>query len=237
MQVAGAVRIMVSESPYRITAGAHPQSSRQRVAVRALALFALLGIGWVAPGCGAAGRYEPRNGDIVFHTSRSAQSLAIQKATGSRYSHMGIVYLDDGNPLVFEAVEPVKLTPLDRWIARGEGGHFVAKRLADAERLLTPEALARMRTEGERFAGRHYDLTFEWSDERLYCSELVWKIFHRALGVDLGELETLGDFDLSDPAVQAKVRERWAGPPPAGEPVISPAAMFASDRLVTVYTR
>jgi hypothetical protein len=35
--------------------------------------------------------YEPRNGDIIFHTSRSAQSVAIQLATQSRYSHMGIV--------------------------------------------------------------------------------------------------------------------------------------------------
>lgn len=52
----------------------------------------------------AAAEYEPRNGDIVFHTSRSAQSLAIQKATESPYSHMGIVYVEDGRALVFEAV-------------------------------------------------------------------------------------------------------------------------------------
>lgn len=79
-------------------------------------------------GC-RAGAYEPRDGDIIFHTSRSAQSLAIQKATGSRYSHMGIVYVKDGAASVFEAVEPVKLTPLTEWIARGVGGRYVVKRL------------------------------------------------------------------------------------------------------------
>ena len=29
-----------------------------------------------------------RDGDIIFHTSRSAQSAAIQRATHSRYSHV-----------------------------------------------------------------------------------------------------------------------------------------------------
>ena len=49
--------------------------------------------------CGASGTrgdYVPRSGDIIFHTSRSAQSVAIQKATGSPYSHMGIVYVNAG---------------------------------------------------------------------------------------------------------------------------------------------
>src|SRR5437867_163185 len=26
-----------------------------------------------------------------------------------------------------------------------------------------------------------YDLTFEWSDDKIYCSELVWKVYERAL--------------------------------------------------------
>jgi len=179
--------------------------------------------------------YAPANGDVVFQTSRSAQSLAIQKATGSAYSHMGIVYVENGEPYVYEAVEPVKSTPLAEWVARGEGGRFVAKRLRDADRLLTPDALRRMREVGDALRGRHYDLYFEWSDERIYCSELVWKIYHRALGVEIGRLQRMRDFDLSDPVVQAKIRERWSGPPPEDEQVISPAAMFASEWLVTVF--
>lgn len=47
-------------------------------------------------GCARGGSYEPRNGDIVFQTSRSAQSVAIQKATRSPWSHLGIVYLRGG---------------------------------------------------------------------------------------------------------------------------------------------
>lgn len=35
---------------------------------------------------------EIQNGDIIFQTSTSGQSKAIQIATGSKYSHMGIIY-------------------------------------------------------------------------------------------------------------------------------------------------
>ena len=195
----------------------------------------LLVIAVISSSCSAQADYEARNGDIIFHTSRSAQSVAIQKATNSPYSHMGIVYIRDSKPMVYEAVEPVKLTPLDDWIRRGDGGRFVVKRLVDADRLLTPGSLERMLEAGKEFEGRHYDLYFEWSDERVYCSELVWKIFKRALGVEVGDLQTVSSFDLSHPSVQAKISERWNGQPPPDELVISPAAIFESSLLVTVY--
>jgi hypothetical protein len=45
------------------------------------------------------------------------------------------------------------------------------------------------------------------------------------------------EFDLSDPIVQAKVRERFGEWIPKNEIVISPAAIFASELLVTIYER
>lgn len=186
--------------------------------------------------CSPIGNYQPRDGDVVFQTSRSSQSQAIQMATKFPYSHMGIVYVgQDGEASVFEAVQPVKLTPLAEWVARGEGRHFVARRLVNADTVLTPENLAKMKEIGQSFVGRDYDLFFEWSDDRMYCSELVWKIFGRGAGIDIGGLETLGDFDLSHPAVEAKLRERFGDRLRLDETVISPAAMFRSERLETVY--
>ena len=66
---------------------------------------------------------EIRDGDIIFQTSTSGQSKAIQIATGSKYSHMGIIYKEGNEIFVYEAVQPVKLTPLKDWISRGENGH------------------------------------------------------------------------------------------------------------------
>lgn len=63
------------------------------------------------------------NGDIIFQSSMSGQSKAIQLATHSRYSHCGIVVLNGGKAYVVEAVQPVSITPLARWIGRGDDGH------------------------------------------------------------------------------------------------------------------
>lgn len=177
-----------------------------------------------------------RDGDIIFHTSRSAQSTAIQRATRSRYSHMGMILHRDGTPFVFEAVSTVKFTPLAQWIARGDRGHYVVKRLGDADTRLDESGAARLRAYATALAGRPYDLTFEWSDTRIYCSELVWKAYERAVGVRLGETQQLGDFDLRDPVVAAKLRERYGTKVPLRETVISPQAMFDSPLLVTVVT-
>ena len=185
--------------------------------------------------CSRGNGYQPRDGDIIFQTSKSAQSLAIRLATHSPYSHMGIVYLREGRPFVFEAVQPVKSTPLATWIERGEGGHFAVKRLRDADSVLNGEKLANMLAIARSFSGKDYDLYFEWSDDRIYCSELVWKVFDRGAGIELGNLEEMREFDLSDPVIQAKVRERFGDRIPLDEPVISPAAIFASPRLTTVY--
>ena len=87
------------------------------------------------------------------------------------------------------------------------------------------------------FEGRPYDLYFEWSDGRIYCSELVWKTYQRALGVELGKLQKLREFDLTDAAVRAKMRQRYGSDVPLDEPVISPGAQFDSPALETVETR
>ena len=175
-----------------------------------------------------------QNGDIIFQTSKSSQSKAIQLATNSKYSHMGIIYENDGQFFVYEAVQPVKLTPLAEWINRGENGHYVIKRLENADQILTSSTLNQMKQIGEQFKGKSYDIYFEWSDDRIYCSELVWKIYKQATSIEIGQLEQLSDFDLSNDIVQAKMKERYGENIPMDEKVISPAAMFISDKLITI---
>ena len=175
-----------------------------------------------------------KNGDLIFQTSLSSQSKAIQLATKSKYSHCGIIYKEAELYYVFEAIQPVKRTPLDKWIARGQGGKYVIKRLKNADKILTPAALQKMKQVGDRFNGKNYDLTFEWSDDRIYCSELIWKVYQRATGIEIGKLEKLSSFDLSAEAVKKKMKERYGDRVPLNETVISPAAVFDSELLMTV---
>lgn len=144
---------------------------------------------------------------------------------------------EKGEWMVFEAVQPVRLTPLQAWVKRGQGGHVVIKRLRDVDRLLPETTLRRMKAAGKQYLGKPYDLTFEWDDRRIYCSELVWKVYKEGADTELGSLQRLKDFDLSHPAVQNKMRERFGTKVPMNEPVISPQAMFECPLLTTVVER
>ncbi|GKX62131.1 hypothetical protein SOASR032_07000 [Pragia fontium] len=175
--------------------------------------------------------YQPQQGDIIFQTSRSSQSLAIQQATHSIYSHMGIILFKNNQPYVFEASNRVKFTPLEAWITRGVDGEFVAKRL---KKTLTNKEKQRIWSISQNYINRPYDLTFSWSDDRQYCSELVWKIYFNALGLKIGQQQKLREFNLTSPAVKAKLTERYGTVIHYNETVISPKSMFDSPLLTAV---
>ena len=177
---------------------------------------------------------EYRNGDLIFQISQSSQSRAIQEATGSKYSHMGIIYLEGQDVFVYEAIQPVKLTPLNSWIDRGENKHYVVKRLKNADQIMNPEVFSKMKAVGERFNNKDYDLYFEWSDDRIYCSELVWKIYDEGAQIQIGDLQRLDEFNLMGEIVSQKLEERYGDNIPWDEQVISPGAMFNSNLLVEV---
>lgn len=177
------------------------------------------------------------NGDIIFQTSLSTQSKAIQLATKSKYSHCGLIYKNGENYFVFEAVQPVKLTPLDKWIKRGKDEKYIIKRLKNADKILTPDKLVKMRKMGDQFIGKNYDLTFEWSDDKIYCSELIWKIYKRSTGLEIGKLQKLKDFDLTDDLVKSKLKERFGDNIPMNEIVISPVAIYDSKLLRTIKSK
>ncbi len=174
-----------------------------------------------------------QDGDIIFQESKSAQSAALKAATNSRYTHCGILFQDNGEWYVYEAVQPVRKTEFKRWRWSGVDGHYVVKRmkkpLSDYQRKAIRELAA------ARF-GINYDLQFKWSDDRLYCSEFVWKLFKEGAGVELCRPARFGDFDLSAMVVQQKIGERFDGPPPMDEPVVAPVQLLESPLLSTVVT-
>ena len=189
--------------------------------------------------CGAAdfmyleerGAAVPQDGDIVFHESNSRQSPIIKLAQHSRWTHCGIVFHIGDRAYVYEAVEPVKYTPLDDWIARGKNGVYCAKRLRDP---LPDSSIARMKAVGARYKGRHYDTLFQWSDKRMYCSELVWKIYSQGAGIDLCEPERFSDFPISAPPVKKLIKQRYGDRFDPAEQIVSPRAIHKSRLLKEV---
>lgn len=171
-----------------------------------------------------------RDGDILFQSSGGDVSRAIQLATHSRYSHCGILFYENGKPYVYEAVQPVTRTPLANWTS----GHYVVKRLKNADKVLTSDALRKMKAEAQKFYGKNYDIFFDWDDEEMYCSELVYKVYERGAGVKVGEIKKLKDYDLTNELVKKQLQLRYGNDLPLEENMIAPGAIFDSDLLTTV---
>lgn len=175
-----------------------------------------------------------KTGDIIFQTSFSGQSQAIQLATKSPYSHCGIVVVKEGKVFVLEAVQPVKLTPFNKWITQGDKKKWVAKRLINADSVLTENTIKKMLMIGKSHLGKNYDITFNWSDKEIYCSELVWKVYNTGANRKLCKLHPLKSYDLTHPIVQKILKQRYGNKIPYNENMVSPGDIFNSKLLVEV---
>jgi uncharacterized protein YycO len=178
-------------------------------------------------------KIEFKDGDMIFQTSQSAQCEAVRIATKSKFSHCGIIFMVDKQPFVYEAVQPVKITPFNDWIQHGENGSFVVKRLKNST-VLTPEIIRKMKTVGKKMLGKDYDLYFEWSDDKIYCSEYIWKIYKEGAGIELCKTQKLKDFDLKNDIVKTILAERYGNQIPLNEVVVSPESIEKSEVLETV---
>lgn len=175
-----------------------------------------------------------KDGDLIFQTSQSSQCEAVRIATNSKFSHCGIIYIINGEKFVFEAVQPVKLTKLEDWISHGLNNEYLVKRIKSDETILTKSNLKEMKEYGNKFLNKNYDLYFEWSDDKIYCSELIWKIYKNGAGIELCPLEKLKNFNLKDKKVQTILMERYGNNIPLEEKVISPSQIVDSQILETV---
>jgi hypothetical protein len=174
------------------------------------------------------------DGDVIFQSLRSGQSDAIQLATNSKYSHCGIVFWEGNRCYVFEAFKKVKATPIDKFIERSRGGHYAVRRLKDSRNFFASQGEKFRKIYYQRYHGKIYDGRYEASDDKIYCSELVWKLYKDAANLEIGEWKRLGDFDLSNKVVQEELRYTYGDNIPLDEKIISPEALFSANALVTV---
>lgn len=184
--------------------------------------------------CSAPKEEKFKEGDILFQSTHSRQSVAVELATHSRFSHVGMLIEKDGKLMVAEAVQPVKFTSIENWIAQGKEGKYTQCRLKNADKVLTAEVKQKMRKMANANAGKNYDLYFEWTDDKMYCSELVWKIYKQAAGVEVGKIRKFKEYDFSHPKVKEQLKERYGNNIPSEENVVAPEDIFLSDKLVKV---
>lgn len=176
--------------------------------------------------------YDLREGDIVFQGNAGPQSDAIRDATGSPYTHCGVVFRNEGRWFVIEAVQPVRATPLADWVRRSLPGTYRAYRLKQP---LEAGAAATARAWARKQLGKDYDLKFRWDDGALYCSEFVWKLYQQA-GLELCAQRTFREYNLEAPTVKAIIEQRYGGKRnlPLDEVAVAPGDLAKSELLTEV---
>ncbi len=175
--------------------------------------------------------YSPREGDVVFQSlPRGDLVEAIEGITDSPFSHCGVVMKNaDGDWVVHEAIGVVRETPLHLWVVRGRGARVDAWRWSE----MAGRDAAPLRAALEKYSGRHYDYRYAPGDDEIYCSELVFKAYRDAYGVELGTWEMLGELNWRP--FEKFIREMEGGALPLGRPMITPVGVTRSVALAKVY--
>ena len=166
-----------------------------------------------------------REGDVIFQTTQSNQSPLIQLATRSKISHCGIVVMKNGKPYVLETLNTLKLTPLDKFIARSKGGKYWLKR-SDKENI---------KIKYDHFLGKSYDVAFRLDNDIYYCSELVYDIYKKQLGIELCKPKKIDDYLIlcteKLPIIKKEMQRRGIK---KEEYAVAPVDVFRSDKLKTI---
>ena len=166
-----------------------------------------------------------REGDVIFHTSQSSQSPLIQVGTRSHITHCGIVVMKDGKPYVLETLKTLVLTPLDKFIVRGKDGKYWLKR-SDKEDIKIDYA---------HYLGKSYDFAFSFDNDIYYCSELVYDIYKRQLGIELCTPKQIGDYLILGTDKLDKIEEAMSRRGITKEQyAVAPVDIFESEHLYNV---
>lgn len=169
-----------------------------------------------------------KTGDIIFIKSQTAQSKALRDATGSEWTHVGIIVGDK----VAEETSGLKMTPIKSFIARSKNKEFKVFRHFDYSQDMNKKLQSLLKK-----YDKPYDIYFEWSESRQYCSEFVYKLFVDLIGQGVGELQTFKEMNLDTPAVKALIKKRYQDTGKEldlDETIVTPISQMLDDNLIEV---
>ncbi len=214
---------------------------------RLAVLLAVIGLAY--PACAADSLPPLKTGDIVFQRTETNASDAIMLASGTQYTHVGLVELDSaGRANVIEAVGPVRTLPIDRWIKNGNEGRVTIKRLKGLDEGDAKKAALRAR----HYLGRPYDHFFYETRDQIYCSELIHAAFKEGANITVGREEKVRELNIDTGAAQQLIKQRWKAHPlckakSAGtfkacyglimeQTLVTPASIARDPQMELIYT-
>ena len=175
-------------------------------------------------------KYDKKEGDLIFQSLPFGElTTVIEGATHSPYSHVGLVVQKNGFWYVREAIGKVRDTPLLWWILRGRGDAFSVYRLKKEYQTNIPKLIE----ESQKMLGYPYDFHYELDDEKIYCSELIYKAYKRVTNKELGKITTLQELDWKPHEAFILSIENTI---PLDRKMITPKDLAEADELELVFS-
>lgn len=121
--------------------------------------------------------YTPQDCDLIFQLAEATEfSKAITDATAHqdflKFDHVGLVFVEDGQPKVIEASAKhgVTITSLQAFINDSPAGYVVKRATCNVP---TDRIIATMKSH----LGEPYDWSYLPNNGKMYCSELIYECF------------------------------------------------------------
>ncbi len=178
-----------------------------------------------------------QSADVIVQSFDCMECRLIQDETNSPYVHSGIIVRDrDGILKVAEALGPVSLTPLSKFLARGKiNSIFRSKEIQAYSQSEFQDFDKKLsQTFFDSFWKLPFDNDFLWDNktsdgkETLYCAEFVSKILNRFLN------EAIEPTPMSYKKNYEAWKKIFRGNVPDGLPGISPSYFPRSDKFIEV---
>ncbi len=179
-------------------------------------------------------KFDPnglKTGDVIFQTLTGELSEVIVEVTSSPISHCGLVIKNaNGSLSVIEAVGPVRIVPLKKFIAKGIDKKYAVVRLKDDGFNQFPAVVK----EAKKFLGRPYDFQFQLDDEYMYCSELVYKAYFNATKLKIAKIVKLKDLKYKNRT--GFIKSVAGGKVPLERSMITPVDIYNSRLFTRLYS-
>ena len=157
-----------------------------------------------------------QEGDVVFIESQSSQSPYIKVGTMSKWTHCGVVVNTPQGLKVLEASKTVRLTPFAKFIGSAKNDNWTVKR---------PDQKLEKPISYSKYLGMPYDLEFKFNNGKMYCSELVWRVYQDQ-GIELCKPRKVSSFLMTRiPKVKKLMQKRHIS---MEQMVVAPVDLYKS---------
>jgi len=183
-----------------------------------------------------------KEGDLIFIVSTSTQSAALKEASGSDWTHVGMLFKKDDKWVVGEASRVVMLSPVEQFIRKSAGGTYAIRRLKKDVKTLGDSEISTLFETYKVYEGRPYDIYFQMVDSKehkaqdlLYCSELTY-LLYQSLGLEVGKREKFRNLNIGEESKKL-VEKRFTKRNAIfdfNQPVVTPRSQFESTLLEDV---